>query len=265
MRTAIKNASISLGLYKPARSLYRTLRPSKKRHFQQHTEFLTQFIKPEDLAFDVGANIGERTEMMLSLGAKVVAFEPQSNCIREIRAKGNGYLTVVEKAVGSSIGSADLHLKAANVQASLLDDWQGGPNIGSIRVPVTTLDEEIKIHGIPTFCKIDVEGYEAEVVAGLSSPIRALSFEYHCDERGVQKLRSIFDRMQQIGNYEANLIGGENASWLSDWMPIKRFISRFPMIAQGNFWGDCFVRETSSQHSIHAQRRNSDTHYSPKA
>ena len=140
-----------------------------------------------------------------------------------------------------------LHLKAAKVQASLLDDWQGGPNVGTLQVPITTLDEEIKKYGIPNFCKIDVEGYEAEVVSGLSIPLQTLSFEYHSDKKGLMKLRAIFDHLQSLGDYEANLIGGEDASWLQpQWTRASQLIEQFPSVGRGNFWGDCFVRLISS-------------------
>jgi FkbM family methyltransferase len=245
MLSALKQASIFLGVYKPARAIHRILHPSESRDFREHRALLSQFIKPGDLVFDVGANIGIRTEIMLSLDARVVAFEPQPLCAREVRARGNDNLSVVEKAVGSAIGTATLHLKQANVQASLLHDWQGGPDVGSLTVPVTTLDAEIKQFGEPVFCKIDVEGFEAEVMSGLSTPLQSLSFEYHCSDDGVAKMRQIFKRLSEIGDYQANLIGQEDNNWLlPNWLPANEFVSAFPSCASPHYWGDVFCRKS---------------------
>lgn len=43
--------------------------------------FYEQFIRPNDICFDIGANMGNRTEVFLKLGAKVIAVEPQSECV----------------------------------------------------------------------------------------------------------------------------------------------------------------------------------------
>jgi len=242
--SAIKQISISLGLYKPARAMHRTLFRSERKKFVQHKLLLSNFIAPGDLAFDIGANIGVRTEIMLAIGADVVAFEPQPVCANEIRARGTNHLTVVEKAVGAVQGTAELHLKAGNSgQASLLAEWQGGPEIGILRVPVTTLDAEIRKFGKPVFCKIDVEGFEAEVLRGLSSPIRALSFEYHCDENGIVKVRECLELISRLGTYSVNLIGQENDEWLLPrWTSIEEFIDIFPACASPHFWGDVYVK-----------------------
>jgi hypothetical protein len=51
------------------------------------------------------------------------------------------------------------------------------PTIGTVSVPVTTLDRLIARHGPPEHLKIDVEGYELEAVRGLSAAVRVISFE----------------------------------------------------------------------------------------
>ena len=55
-------------------------------------------------------------------------------------------------------------------------------------VKVTTLDDEIKKYGAPSFCKIDVEGLEVDVLRGLSSPIKMISFEYHCSQEAIERV-----------------------------------------------------------------------------
>jgi hypothetical protein len=50
---------------------------------------------------------------------------------------------------------------------------------------MTTLDALIAAHGVPAFIKIDVEGFEGEVLAGLTQPVRALSFEFTTIQRAV--------------------------------------------------------------------------------
>jgi FkbM family methyltransferase len=237
-----KQLTISIGLYKPTRALHRALNRSERRHFRAQQLLLGQFIKAGDLAFDVGANIGDRTEILLSLGASVVAFEPQPICAREISARGNERLTVVQKAVGETEGTARLHLKSANVQSSLMPDWQGD-DVGVMTVSVTTLDKAIEQFGLPSFCKIDVEGFEAYVLRGLSRRIPAISLEYHCDNRGIEKVRECLDLLSKLGSYSVNLIGQENTILLSsNWLAVPEFIKSFPDCAKGNFWGDLFVR-----------------------
>jgi FkbM family methyltransferase len=240
---AAKQLSISLGLYGPARALHRLIVGGVDR--RDHLAILSEFIGPGDLAFDVGANIGDRTDLMLSLGANVLAFEPQPILAREVRARGSAKrLTVIEAAVGSQVGTADLFLTSSSGMASLRPDWNRPEDRGKLTVPLTTLDAEIAKFGIPAFCKIDVEGLEVEVLKGLSSPIKALSLEYQCDERGVTKVAECLDLLSQLlDTYEFNLIGTEEGKWLSThWMSKAEFLSSFPACARPHFYGDVFAR-----------------------
>ena len=87
LRTIAKQLSISTGLYRPARSLYRLLNQAQSSKLRQEFDFYSKVIKPGSLCFDVGANIGEKSEIFLKAGASVVAFECQTDCLRELNAR----------------------------------------------------------------------------------------------------------------------------------------------------------------------------------
>jgi FkbM family methyltransferase len=241
----VKHLSISIGLYRPARLLHRRLSKSAAAEFRSLQELYSQFIIPGELAFDVGANIGTRTEVMLSLGSSVVAFEPQPACAREIRARQNGRLIVIEAAIGSATGTADLHVKANHTHSSLVTKQSSAPDAGILQVPIITLDQAIQQYGMPRFCKIDVEGFESEVLKGLSSPIKALCFEYCCDDHGIAELHLCLDLLTRLGKFEMNMVGGERTEWLfPNWISKNDFDGVFRR-ETFPFYGDIYVRFSS--------------------
>src|SRR6185436_2583802 len=124
------------------------------------------------------------------LGAKVVAVEPQPSCASILLEAFGGTpgLEIVQEALGSVPGTAQLALSDATTLSSMSRGWVDAVRSSgrfaeyrwsrSIEVPVTTLDALIARHGRPAFVKIDVEGFELEVLRGLSAPLPALSFEF---------------------------------------------------------------------------------------
>ena len=153
--------------------------------------FYGQFLGPGDLAFDVGAHVGDRVRTWRQLGARVVAIEPQpvmADVLKRLYGSDSG-VTLERVALGAKPGRATLHVSTANPTLTTLSrDWidevQADVRFRStqwdqqVDVEVTTLDALIARHGVPRFCKIDVEGFELSVLEGLSQPIAALSFEY---------------------------------------------------------------------------------------
>jgi hypothetical protein len=108
-------------------------------------------------------------------------------------------------------------------------------------VPVTTLDLLIDRYGMPAFCKIDTEGYDLEVLRGLSKPLHALSFEYVPPALDLVEL--CLRRLSDLGAYEYNWSPGESmAMHWSGWVDARTlsdYLTAFPR--QGNP-GDVYAR-----------------------
>ncbi|MEZ5844287.1 MAG: FkbM family methyltransferase [Hyphomicrobiaceae bacterium] len=179
------------------------------------------FVKAGDLAFDIGSHVGDRIGAFRRLGARVVALEPQPDCARVIRAlyAGDGDVTLVERACGPKPGRLTLHVNSANptVTTASADfvraadgagGWEGQVWDRAIEVEVTTLDALIAAHGPPAFIKIDVEGFEADVLAGLSQQVPSLSFEFTTIQREVAA--DCIRRIAALGAYRFNVALGES-------------------------------------------------------
>jgi FkbM family methyltransferase len=176
--------------------------------------------QPGDLVFDIGAHVGDRIGALRVLGTRVVALEPQPLCARALRVLygGDRHVTIVEAACGATPGHVTMHVNSANPTVSTASSefiqaadgqpgWEGQSWDDTLEVPMTTLDLLIAEHGTPAFTKIDVEGYEDRVLAGLSRPLPALSFEFTTIQRDVA-LRCL-DRLTALGSYGFNVALGE--------------------------------------------------------
>jgi FkbM family methyltransferase len=215
-------------------------------------ELFRSLLPPGALCFDVGANIGEKSEALLDAGARVVAFEPNPQVLPELRARcrHRSNWSVVATALGSGPAIATLRAQESHGQSSLSESWEGKV-IATYKVPVVTLDSAIQCFGAPFFCKIDVEGWELEVLMGLTQPIPLLSFEFHLNERDIAKTGGCLRKLAQFGPSRINITPAESSSFhFDDWIPLAQFLAWFPgdldRTLPGYRYGDIFVRNDAA-------------------
>jgi FkbM family methyltransferase len=221
---------------------------------EKRAAFYRTFLTAGDLCFDVGANLGNRSKVFLALGARVVAVEPQAECATVLRAAFGARpdFMLIEQALGAAPGSATIRIPEASTIASMSPEW-----IEAVRasgrfaeyhwdraktVPVTTLDALIAAHGVPAFVKIDVEGFEGEVVRGLSHPVGALSMEFTPERLG--DTFAALEHLGALGRIQLNYAMGEDTRLaLDSWVDAAELRAGFA--ARGftaRDFGDVYAR-----------------------
>lgn len=247
--------------YRDCRILRKSRRnkPKEKQRFQRRLQFYSQFIKEGHLCFDIGANIGNRIEVFAEIGATVVAVEPQRSCCRVLRRKfgNNQNVHVVNKALDKTVGTREFFIDRSHTLSSMSKEWitavRHSGRFSShdwddkVTVETTTLDLLIKEYGKPNFCKIDVEGFEFEVLQGLSQPIETVSFEF-VSERIRPSLRCI-DYLSNLGKAEFNYCLGDSTDFaLPTWVDADDMTDALQALPNElAVQGDIYARSSSSE------------------
>jgi FkbM family methyltransferase len=220
--------------------------------------FYSQFVGAGSLVFDVGANVGNRTKVFLRLGARVVAVEPQPECARLLAEafRGDSRLTIECEALGRAPGAAELKLSDASTISSMSAGWIDAVRSSgrfaqyhwdhTVPVRVTTLDDLIERHGVPAFVKIDVEGFEYEVLAGLSAPLPALSFEF--TPEWSEAAFACLAHLERLGIRRFNYSLGESMRLESEnWLDAGELRARIlEMRGDARTFGDVYARHEAA-------------------
>lgn len=185
-------------------------------------QLYNNILNSGDLVFDVGAHVGTRARVMRGCGARVIAFEPQPAFAQFLRRTLPRDIVLVEAALGPAEARAEMsvslrHPTVSSLRATLPDEARAMPGFEHVRwdaraeVAMTSLDRMIAQHGLPRYIKIDVEGFETQVLSGLSQPVALISVEYlpGLPDVSQQAIRMIAD----LGHYEFNVVRGENAAF----------------------------------------------------
>jgi FkbM family methyltransferase len=214
-------------------------------------------LEKNKLLFDVGANIGNKCIPFIDKGYRVVLIEPQSKCIDVLKMKfGLSPNVKIEQCViGPNIQMIDFYeCKDASTISSCSTDWIKQSRFAQrnsawshpIKIQQKTIDSLIDKYGVPSIIKIDVEGYEYEVLQGLTQSIDLIYFEFSIEF--FDKLIHCIDYIKSLGSYEFTYSIGENNHWEhefilnSDYLLEKIKSEDYKYNDIWGTWGDFYCR-----------------------
>jgi FkbM family methyltransferase len=193
--------------------------------------------------------------LFLHGGARVVAVEPQRHCQERLRDRfgADPRFTLVPAALGPEPGETEiLQPNSGSTLASMSQEWIDSVRSSgrfptlvwseTERVEVTTFDTLIDRFGVPAFSKIDVEGYESEVLQGLSRPIPTLSLEFTPEH--LAAIRACVDQLEALGRYEYNYSLSESLVLAEEtWLSADAVLAELQEYATNPaLWGDVYAR-----------------------
>lgn len=259
----IKNTLEKTNLYKPAKKAKefvsrkynraKYLMSPEYKEFQRRRALYSSLINKGDLVFDIGANVGNRTEVLLNIGARVVAVEPQANCVRILNDKfgNNENFVLFEGGMDQKAGETVIHIADVDTISSMNLDWINSVKNGVFKenswnrqekVKVDTLDNLIIQHGVPHLIKVDVEGFEINVLKGLTQKVGCISYEFMFPEFYNQALECL-EYIESIAPVECNYSWGETMKLVErKWVPSSDFREILSDAKKNAYFGDIYVR-----------------------
>ena len=187
-------------------------------HEPESTRAFWNAIKPGMTVVDAGANMGGFSILAANRvgnAGRVFAFEPEPHNCRTLARRMRRFpmVTVVGKAVSDRVGEASLHLDSFHAGHSLVG-VQEGSAVGEITVPMTSLDAFVREHDLPglDFVKLDVEGVELQVIAGMIEQMRssrppAILCEVHAPNRPEDVIAALVPHGYRCEVLDASLTG----------------------------------------------------------
>jgi FkbM family methyltransferase len=204
-------------------------------------------LRPGSLIFDIGANEGFKTDLFLRLGARVVAVEPDETNQSILRGRFGRFrlvrppIIIVGKAVSDNNALETMWIDGPGSAVNTLSKkWAVALHENKARhahghsgldferqksVETTTVEGLISEHGVPVFIKIDVEGYELNVIRGLQHPVPYLSFEVNLPEFRLEGLQciEILRRLAAVGRFNY-AVDCEQGLALEHWLGADEFL-----------------------------------------
>jgi FkbM family methyltransferase len=165
------------------------------------------------------------------------------------RFRWNRKVTVIPKGLAEKPGTLDFSIcSEAHTISTFSEQWKTGRFAEYkwdkvIQVPVTTLDALIAAHGVPAYCKVDVEGFELSVLKGLTRPLPLLSFEF--SREFIDNARECARYLEGVGFDRFNYAAGEDPHFAAqDWLTVEGLFGQLAQNADPMFWGDIYAQSS---------------------
>lgn len=218
-------------------------------------------VRTKMLFFDIGANRGDATLAALNLGYKVVALEPAPKIFKELVCNFiyNPNVIPLKFAVSNSDnGSVEFYEAVEDGLSTLNKDWltsesmpYAGKPFRSVKVNTVTLDFLVEIYGLPDLVKIDVEGAEDLVFAGMTCKPKKLCFEWttetldeHIDQLGRLKYINGYQEFA-LQYIEHHLQEPTEYRPLSEYKNLKSWIQETSAAWESGGWKTSGLRPTA--------------------
>ena len=225
-----------------------------KLHFlrrRREQNFFGQFVRPNDLVFDVGACFGEKTSIFLKLGARVVAIEPATASLAELRHKfaNDPRVAIIPYAASAKNGWGSLAIcEQEPAITTMSKSWVTHSRFAKDfrwtrvqKIPLVTLNTLIQKYGQPAFCKIDVEGYETNVLHGLTTSLPLISFEFHREL--LNKTFKSLRYLDSLGQVHFNYTAYDSMHFLLPrWLDYRSLSKHLSAQTDRYLWGDIYAK-----------------------
>lgn len=225
---------------------------NRRKKMRKAKAFYSSLLKPGDLVFDIGANTGRRSAIYLQLGAKVIAVEPQTSCLRSLQQLQKKYphFTIEQKAVGSESGTKQLYVsnesEVSTFSTEFIHQYEHQRFLKWDKrevVECITINELIDKYGVPAYCKIDVENYEFEVISVLRHVIPLISFEFNYPLRHTAI--KCMEYLSELCPYTFNFTAFEDMQFAnSEFLPAAEFKKQLQNLDPSILTGEVYAQYT---------------------
>jgi len=221
-----------------------------KKFKRSKTHEILKLINKGDLYFDIGAHLGEKSKPFIKKKIRTIMVEPLPVCVKTLKRlySKNSIVKIIPKGLGSKNTKKILSInKQMPTVSTFAKHWKYGrfSNLTwneKTQIQITTLDALIKKFGDPQYIKIDVEGYELNVLKGLSKKSGIISFEITSEffSDAIKCLK----HLKKLSYNSFTFSIGEQKKFFSDWSDYKTIINLIKKEIKKDklFWADIYCK-----------------------